>query len=368
MHSRRFHRLLFLLIFGVLCFGLGYLSRHGIKASLVQIYLRIAPVTWTAGVPKPGRFLNGADAASAPIARFEPGVAAAYGRIFILGGFFNKLLWATSRCDAFDGAANSWTRLADMPVPVTHAGVAVVGEELWVAGGFVGAHPGNVTPAVWRYHIPTNRWFSGPMLPEARGAGGLAFVAGEVHFVGGLKSDRQTDAADHWSISPEPGAEWRARTPLPNARNHFSTVVVGGDIHVLGGQHGHDLSFTDLSDHHVYDASADSWRVAASLPIPRSHTEPGSFFEGGMIFLAGGRSNSIPVLFDVDAYDVATGTWRAVGGLPQGERAPVARVIGANFYAGLGGINVYGIDPSTEWRRYPASELGLAQPLPGTRP
>lgn len=357
----RIRSLVLLLAFGAVCVGIGYFWRVGFKAALVGIYLRTAPVTWTAGVPKPARFLKGEDAGATPIARFEPVVAAAAGRVFVCGGFFNRQLHATSRCDVFDPATNMWTPLENMPVAVTHAGVAVVGEEIWVAGGFVGGNPGSVTPAVWRYHIPTNRWSPGPMLPAARGAGGLAFVNREFHFIGGLRSDRQSDASEHWSLALQPGAAWRPRAPLPNARNHFSTVAVSGTIHVLGGQHGHDASFVDVADHHVYDADADSWREATRLPIPRSHTEPGSFFEQGLIFLAGGRSNRIPVLFDVDAYDPATGKWHAVGGLSQPQRAPVCRVIGSNLYAGLGGINADGIDPSTEWRRYPISELRIAQ-------
>lgn len=367
----RVRSLLLVLVFAgvaALCFASGYFWRQGWKAGLVAIYLRTMPVTWTAGVPKPTRFLKGEDAARPPMARFEPAVAAASGRIFVLGGFHNRQLQATARCDVFDPASNAWSRLPDMPVAVTHAGVAAIGDAIWVAGGFTGNNPGSVTPSVWRYDIAKSRWTPEAMLPEARGAGGLAFVEGELHFIGGLKSDRQTDASEHWSLALEPGAEWRPRAPLPRARNHFSTVVVNESIHVLGGQRGHDGRFADLADHHVYDAAGDAWREAARLPIPRSHSEPGSFYEQGLIILSGGRSNQIPVLFNVDAFDPASGKWRALGGLPQPQRAPVGRVIGQSFFAGMGGSNVHGTDPSSEWRRYPVNELGLKPPTAQPRP
>ena len=349
-----------LFLFGGLCFGAGYFWRQGWKAVLVRIYLRNAPVTWTAGVPKPDRVMKGDDAAPPPIARFEPAVAVVAGRVYVLGGFFNGQLHASARCDVFDPNANTWSRLADMPVAVTHAGVAVARGDIWVAGGFAGNNPGSVTAAVWRYDTAANRWSPQAMLPEARGAGGLAFVKGELHFVGGLKADRQSDADEHWSLALEPDAEWRLRAPLPVARNHFSTVAVQDSIHVLGGQHGHDTSFIDVDDHHVYDAGSDSWREAARLRLPRSHTEPGSFHAQGQIVLMGGRSNRIPVLFDVDGYEIATGKWRLLGGLPHPHRAPVGRIVGESLFAGMGGINVHGIDPSAEWRRYPVSELRLA--------
>lgn len=229
-------------------------------------------------------------------------------------------------------------------------------------GGFIGHHPGPPTRAVWRYHIPTDQWHTGPMLPEARGSGGLAFLNGELHFFGGVKSDRQTNANDHWSLKPGPDSVWTPRAPMLTAKNHFGLVVRGESVHLLGGQFGHDVEPEDINDHQIYDASKDSWRNAARLNRPRSHMEPGSFLHQGKVIVSGGRSNLIPVLYDVNAYDPATDTWSELPGLPEPMRAPVLRVVGSALLCGLGGVTKTGTVPSQLWLKFPLGEIESSSP------
>lgn len=309
-------------------------------------------------IPRPPVLLEGAKTTPSPIPRFEPSVAAAHGKLYVFGGFDHVSFTASRRCDSFDPASGAWTELAPIPAAVTHAGTAVAGDEVWIAGGFSGNHPGPVTSAVWRYHLVRNSWTPGPLLPQARGGGGLAFVNGELHFFGGLLADRQTDARDHWSLSlSDASLEWKPRAPLAAGRNHFSTAVVGDRVHLIGGQHGHDPIFEDIPAHEVYDAATDAWSQAAPLLRPRSHAEPGTFVHNGRIFVAGGRSNTIPVLHDFHAYDPATNRWEVLPGLPEPLRAPVVRILGDSIYAGLGGATLTGLTPIQDWWKFPLSQL-----------
>ena len=73
-----------------------------------------------------------------------------------------------------------------MPVTLTHAGVAVDGQTVWLVGGLVGHYPGAVTSDVWRYHAGTNTWTRGPKLPGARAAGGLVKLGRNLHYFGGF--------------------------------------------------------------------------------------------------------------------------------------------------------------------------------------
>lgn len=341
------------------CFVAGLWTRPKLRPMAEAVRAWMAPRDTASEVPVPAKILANGVKLGTPMPRFEPGVAVAGSRIYLLSGFIDNDLHITHRAEVYDTESGAWNRIADSPAAVTHAGIAIVGDEIWVAGGFIGHHPGPVTRAVWRYHMPTDQWKTGPMLPEARGSGGLAYLDGQLHYFGGVKSDRHTDSADHWSLTPGPDAVWTPRAPLPTPKNHFGLVVRDGMVHLLGGQFGHDIDPKDIDDHQVYHAATDTWRTAARLARSRSHMEPGSFVHQGKIVVSGGRSNLIPVLHDVSAYDPASGTWTDLPGLPEPMRAPVLRVVGPALFGGLGGTTKTGTMPSHLWMKYPASALGL---------
>ena len=360
MINRRNLLALFIALFVMgACFVAGVWVRPQLQPVARSIRRWVAYPGGSRAVPKPASYLSNGVALAQPPPRFEPGVAVAGSKIYLFSGFNDDDLHITQRAEVYDTESGLWKRIADAPVAVTHAGLAVVGDEVWIAGGFVGHNPGPPTTAVWRYHTPTDQWKTGPSLPQARGSGGLAYLNGQLHYFGGVKSDRQTDSGDHWSLQPGPDAVWTPRAPLLTPKNHFGLVVRDGMVHLLGGQFGHDASPRDIGDHQVYEAAADSWRQATPLSRNRSHIEPGSFLHQGKIIVAGGRSRRIPVLHDVSAYDPATGSWSDLPGLPEPMRAPIVRAVGSSLYYGLGGTSDSGVSPSSLWIKYPLTELRL---------
>ena len=77
---------------------------------------------------------------------------------------------------------------------------------------------------------------------NARAGGGLAVVERKLHYFGGYKADRDTNAGDHWSLSLEGGKDWQREADLPDPRGHVSAAVLDGKIYALGGDHGHDIT------------------------------------------------------------------------------------------------------------------------------
>jgi len=124
-----------------------------------------------------------------PIERFESNGLAAHGRLWVIGGFGRWTTQASPRSDVYDPATDTWTRIADMPVNVTHSPAVLGGEDIWFLGGFVGNHPGPSTSEVWRYDTSTNIWSPGPSLPEPRGAGGAALLGDKLHYFGGANRE-----------------------------------------------------------------------------------------------------------------------------------------------------------------------------------
>jgi N-acetylneuraminic acid mutarotase len=239
-----------------------------------------------------------------------------------------------------------------MPIAVTHAGFAVDGGTVWMAGGFEGDHPGRTVRDVWKYDLATDKWEPGPPLPDERASAGLALLGRELHFIGGLKKDRQTDSGDHWVLSLDGGGEWTPRAPMPVPRNHMAIVALDGQIYALGGVYGHDGVAGDLAVAHAYDPQTDSWREIAPLRQPRSHFEPGTFIADGRIVIVGGRSEAQEVLYDITAYDPVRDEWQDLPSLPVPLRAPVAKLIGNEVISGQGGSMPTGDAPRDEMIRW----------------
>ncbi|HVS19799.1 MAG TPA: malectin domain-containing carbohydrate-binding protein, partial [Planctomycetota bacterium] len=186
-----------------------------------------------------------------------------------------------------------------------------------------------------------DQWQARPSLPEPRGSGGLFVVGRELHFVGGVDVDRDTDKADHWVLDLDNPVDWSASTPLPVARNHFGCIGFNGRGYVLGGQQHHDVFPLEVALVHVWDPAL-GWLAGAPLPYPRSHFEPSLSEFGGSLVLAGGRS--IPMgwlnLPEVLAYDPQADDWSLIGLLPQSLIAPCLKVIGGEFLLSGGGVDV----------------------------
>jgi N-acetylneuraminic acid mutarotase len=308
-----------------------------------------------------GQRLSGVEVTPSPTPHLEAAAAVVGGKLYLFGGFYEQSLKVTSQCDVYDPVSDSWTLLADMPLAVTHAGVAVSEGEVWFVGGFAGDNPGAPTAEVWRYNVEKDTWIRGPALPEPRGSGALVELDGALHFFGGVRADRNTDSSNHWVLRLADLGEWQPRAPMLNARNHFSGAALDGKIHAMGGQYRHDYAPLDVDLHEAYDPATDSWSTLAPLLRPRSHCEPGTFVHEGLIVIVGGRSNLARYLYDIDAYDPLSGRWRSLPALSIPMLAPVAKVAGDRFLAGLGGLPPTGLVPTNRLFSFPIQALGLSE-------
>jgi hypothetical protein len=275
-----------------------------------------------------------------PIERFESNGLAAFGRLWVLGGFGRYTTEASPRSDVYDPATGAWARIADMPVNVTHSPAVLVGTTIWVLGGFVGNHPGLSTDDVWTYDTATDTWSPGPDLPAPRGAGGAAVLDGVMHYFGGV--DRLTHSTaygsepDHWALDvANPAAGWQPRADLPKARNHLAGAALGAYIYAIGGQiGGEDTGNQSRVDR--YDPATDTWHQVADMPTARGHISASTFVLGGRIVVGGGTNNGNVPSPDMASYDGATDAWQVLPSLPAGRKTPVMGAIGGRLVSSTG--------------------------------
>jgi N-acetylneuraminic acid mutarotase len=135
-----------------------------------QIY-NISTGTWSAGAPMPaGRY-----AASAAY-------YGANGKIYVIGGFDSNSN-ETDQTWEYDPVADSWdTSRADIPVGMAGAGYSIVGEFIYLAGGWGG---GSGSTNHYRYDIVNNTWASMAPVPVAIYAPASAAIGMQTYLVGG---------------------------------------------------------------------------------------------------------------------------------------------------------------------------------------
>lgn len=291
----------------------------GTSPSDPSVVTDTGPITWQTLAPS-------------PITRAESVGTVVNGKLYVMGGFHGLIkpnhYIAQARCDVFDPATNTWTRIADMPEPFTHSQAAVDGTTMWFVGAYVGNHPGPGTTHVWKYDTATNVWSRGPDLPVARGAGASAIVGRELHFFGGMNKTRTIDEADQYVLNlDDVAAGWTKLASMPTARNHVSAAAVNGQIYVIGGQTQQEEQAKVFSVVEKYDPGTDTWSKVASLPAPRSHVSEGTFVLDGKIIVVGGETGYEQQQKTIFSYDPATDTWSTIGELPAVRSTTVSGII-----------------------------------------
>lgn len=135
------------------------------------------------------------------------------GKIYSMGGQIgeNDTLITQKDVNVYDPATDTWTRVADLPVPSGATGrghissaVVVFGQRIIVLGGET-VHITGRTNMVSAYSPATNSWQSLTPLPSSRYSGVAAVLNSKIYYTGGSKSNityKGTPAAPSLSFSP----------------------------------------------------------------------------------------------------------------------------------------------------------------------
>jgi N-acetylneuraminic acid mutarotase len=302
-----------------------------------------AAISWSSGVPSPVR-------------RLEANAAVVQEKLYVLGGYITR--WNPDvRSDVYDPSTRSWARLADMPVGTTHGGVAAVGTDVFVAGGYVAKSGGGqifASTNVWRYDTVGNKWTAMPPLPSARGSGAMVAVGRKLFFFGGASLSR-AEKSQHWMLDLDGTAKWVSRAPLPHVRTHFGAVLLEGLVYSIGGEIGHDSGAVVQDVVDVYDPVSNTWSSRAPLPKPRAHVSASTVVTGGRILVLGGDSPANTAIAEVTAYAPESNQWQELTPMPGARFAGVAGAFASGeLFFTTGGLP----RSATSWRGLPISSAG----------
>lgn len=173
---------------------------------------------------------------------------------------------------------------------------------------------------------------NGPPLPLALDHLAAAVVGNRMYVAGGFGPGGATDQV--FFLAPS-GREWVTAPPLHHARGGLALVALGESLYAIGGK---DASGVEIPAVESYRIGAGSWKDVATLPLPRDHAA--GFAYGGSVCVAGGRT---PNVARIDCFDPRSDRWNRLPDLPvatSGAGAAVYRgsiVVGGGELAGEGG-------------------------------
>ena len=253
-----------------------------------------------------------------PVARHEAAFVQVGKRYYLLGGRGIRPV------SIYDPATRRWSEGAAPPVEIHHFQPVVYDDEVYLLGAMTGTYPGETPlPNVYIYDPAADQWRAGHEIPEDRRRGGAGAVLhdGRIYLVAGIRDGHRGDHK-RWLDAYDPATgEWERLSDAPRARDHFQAAVVDGKLYAAAGRttvaatnpFANTIGAVD-----AYDFGTETWStLEAELPTQRAGSAATAL--GRHLIIIGGESDSQePAHAEVEALDVATGTWASLPPLTRG--------------------------------------------------
>ena len=246
-----------------------------------------------------------------PRSRPSLAYAASNGRFYLVGGEAS----GANRdlpIEEYNPATDTWTDKANLLTGVSNTGVAVVGNYLYVPGGF--SSLGGIAD-LQRYDIQNNTVVTLTAMPAENVAHAVVLHDNNLHVLGG--SITGVEGFTHYVYDIATNS-WESAAPLLTAVHYAAAASDGQYIYVMGG------NTTNLITVQRYDPAADVWTEAPIMDMGRGG--PGAFFDGVNIWAVGGGWSTYEASTEYfDGYRWRSGPAMNVG----------ARTLGVAFGGGM---------------------------------
>ncbi len=259
-----------------------------------------AGATVLAGAPTGARGASSIEAyswfvvAPNPLAVSRPaGAVDADGYFYVVGGESVGGTWL-GQIQRYDPTENTWDdTLATMPAAVSNLCAAVIGDDLYVPGGYDGSAG---ISDLQVYHIASDTWetIASDPLPTGRSGPACASYEGKVYVFGG------SDTNSTWVYDPlaPAGTRWSTLSSAPFIGS-YGTAVVVNDLIFYGGVY----DAGDSANVAAYDPSTDTWTSYPNLNVARAGA--GMWTVGNLLLVGGGGWSSY--LTSIEQYDTTEG-------------------------------------------------------------
>ncbi|RAU82424.1 malectin domain-containing carbohydrate-binding protein [Pontibacter arcticus] len=174
--------------------------------------------------------------APVPNARQHAGSAVLGGKIYYIGGQtgHDSKLVAQKYVHSYNPSTNTWTRVADLPVPSGATGrghissaVVVYNNRILVLAGETVFNAG-YTNMVSAYSPSTNTWENLTPMPVARYSGVAAYINGNLYYTGGSKTRTTYKGKITETTSPDPTTDLLSGVSATSSRSYTLAKLATG--------------------------------------------------------------------------------------------------------------------------------------------
>ncbi|HEY8453912.1 MAG TPA: S8 family serine peptidase [Natronosporangium sp.] len=179
------------------------------------------------------------------------------GKIYSAGGMVDGAPLATAY--VYDPVDRSWSRIADLPEPLSAAAGAAIDGKFYVAGGWPPLSQGS--RALYIYDPATDTWSRGADAPFIFAAAGRAVLDGKLYVVGGCANNCFLSGVHRYDPATD---TWQQLADYPVAASHLACAGIAGQVYCAGGTRAGDVTWNRT---YAYDPATDTWTRKADLPI-----------------------------------------------------------------------------------------------------
>lgn len=310
--------------------------------SFTYLFGALGSVLLIAGNTADAQVWTPAEPMSLPAERHENGMAAANGKLYLIGGRGERGV------DEYDPKTETWVPKAKPSLEMHHFQAVTYNNEIYILGGFTGGFPHEKPLTHIQIYNPVkDEWRTGPEIPadRLRGASGVFEYRNKIYLVCGIQ-DGHWDGHVTWFDEFDPKTNtWTKLPDAPRARDHFQVTVVDDKLYVAGGRRSSAKTkeFMNLTvgELDIYDFKTGKWTTvepAQNLPTHRAGTTTIAF--GKKVLVIGGESDKQePAHREVEAFNPKTGKWETLMPLLQGRHGTQAVLLNGKVYIVAGSAN-----------------------------
>lgn len=221
-------------------------------------------------------FVSGAPLA---LGRLAPSAVHRAGRLYVTGGFDDGQPRGEVFSTTLVGVSLApWTAISTMPQTRAGHGTALVGDRMFVVGGFRGTDAGYLTSGeTWTAPLESDggigSWTKTGSLGNARANATIAVVGDRLFVMGGVDDGGNAAASVFTGVVDAAGSiTWAFGAPLPSPAFQACAVAVNDVIYVLGG-------YTSSADQQpsaqvmigrVASNGGVTWQLGSAMPLSRA--------------------------------------------------------------------------------------------------
>ena len=224
------------------------------------------------------------------------------GMIYVFGGSERrggKVLDAVEVFNPEAGERGAWKKLAKLPKALAATSAAVVGDKIYVIGGWDRGAQKEVYGTVFEYDPKEDKFKEKRDMPTPRGGLGAATFQGKIYAIGGWNFEEVLRTVEVYDPATD---TWEEKKQMPVSRALFGITALSGRIFAIGGL----ATFSDnqndevLKRVDVYNPAIDEWVIDEAIPLPRGRAGVPATVAGGKIYVPGGRAGiqSFPSIYE----------------------------------------------------------------------